>query len=185
MKVSHRRSVAVLLAAAVVIASAASMSRPVYAETTLERLQKAKEEKEKTEDAKEDTENRKDSLEITQNSLLGQLSTLNDELAQISTNLEGIEADITAKESEIAQTEAELEEAIRVQDEQYVNMKLRIKAMYEQGGTDSYIGILFSSESFSEFLNKSDYIDRVQAYDRKMLQNFQDTCKYVAETKVQ
>lgn len=184
MKVSHRRSVAVLLAAAVVIASAASMSRPVYAETTLERLQKAKEEKEKTEDAKEDTENRKDSLEITQNSLLGQLSTLNDELAQISTNLEGIEADITAKESEIAQTEAELEEAIRVQDEQYVNMKLRIKAMYEQGGTDGYLGILFSSASFSEFLNKSDYIDRIHAYDRKMLQQFQDTRKYVEETKV-
>mgnify|MGYP001044988153 FL=1 len=184
MKVSHRRSVAVLLAAAVVIASAASMSRPVYAETTLERLQKAKEEKEKTEDAKEDTENRKDSLEITQNSLLGQLSTLNDELAQISTNLEGIEADITAKESEIAQTEAELEEAIRVQDEQYVNMKLRIKAMYEQGGTDGYLGILFSAASFSEFLNKSDYIDRIHAYDRKMLQQFQDTCKYVEETKV-
>lgn len=184
MKVSHRRSVAVLLAAAVVIASAASMSRPVYAETTLERLQKAKEEKEKTEDAKEDTENRKDSLEITQNSLLGQLSTLNDELAQISTNLEGIEADITAKESEIAQTEAELEEAIRVQDEQYVNMKLRIKAMYEQGGTDGYLGILFSSASFSEFLNKSDYIDRIHAYDRKMLQQFQNTRKYVEETKV-
>lgn len=184
MKVSHRRSVAVLLAAAVVIASAASMSRPVYAETTLERLQKAKEEKEKTEDAKEDTENRKDSLEITQNSLLGQLSTLNDELAQISTNLEGIEADITAKESEIAQTEAELEEAIRIQDEQYVNMKLRIKAMYEQGGTDGYLGILFSSASFSEFLNKSDYIDRIHAYDRKMLQQFQDTRKYVEETKV-
>lgn len=184
MKVSHRRSVAVLLAAAVVIASAASMSRPVYAETTLERLQKAKEEKEKTEDAKEDTENRKDSLEITQNSLLGQLSTLNDELAQISTNLEGIEADITAKESEIAQTEAELEEAIRIQDEQYVNMKLRIKAMYEQGGADGYLGILFSSASFSEFLNKSDYIDRIHAYDRKMLQQFQDTRKYVEETKV-
>jgi len=176
--------VAVLLAAAVVIASAASMSRPVYAETTLERLQKAKEEKEKTEDAKEDTENRKDSLEITQNSLLGQLSTLNDELAQISTNLEGIEADITAKESEIAQTEAELEEAIRIQDEQYVNMKLRIKAMYEQGGADGYLGILFSSASFSEFLNKSDYIDRIHAYDRKMLQQFQDTRKYVEETKV-
>lgn len=184
MKVSHKQSVAVLFAALLAVVSAASVSRPVYAETTLERLQKAKAEKEKTEDAKEDTEDKKESLEITKNSLLGQLSTLNDELAQVSANLEGIEADIAAKELEIEQTEAQLEEAIRVQNEQYENMKLRIKAMYEQGGADSYIGILFSSTSFSDFLNKSDYIDRVHAYDRKMLQKFQDTCKYVEETKV-
>lgn len=185
MKVSYKQSIAVLLAAAIAVVSAGSVSMPVYAETTLERLQKAKEEKEKTEDAMENTEDKMESLEITKNSLLGQLSTLNDELAQISTNLTKIEADIAAKELQIEQTEAQLMEAVRAQDEQYENMKLRIKAMYEQGGTDSYIGILFSSESFSEFLNKSDYIDRVQAYDRKMLQNFQDTCKYVAETKVQ
>ena len=184
MKVSQRRSVAVLLAAMMAVVSAGSVSRPVYAETTLERLQKAKAEKEKTEDAKEDTEDRKESLEITKNSLLGQLSTLNDELAQVSTNLEGIEADIAAKELEIEQTEAQLTEAIRVQDEQYENMKLRIKAMYEQGGTEGYLSILFSSTGFSDFLNKSDYIDRVHAYDRKMLQKFQDTCKYVEETKV-
>lgn len=184
MKVSYKRPMAVLLAVVIAAGAAASVSRPVYAETTLERLQKAKEEKERTEDAKEDTEDRKQSLEITKNSLLGQLSTLNDELAQVSTNLEGIEADITAKEAEIAQTEAALAEAIRVQDEQYENMKLRIKAMYEQGGTDTYIGILFSSTSISDFLNRSDYIDRIHAYDRKMLQKFQETRAYVEQTKV-
>ncbi len=85
MKVSYKRSVAVLLAVVLSAGAAAGVSRPVYAETTLERLQKAKVEKEKTEDAKEDTEDRKESLEITKNSLLGQLSTLNDELAQVST----------------------------------------------------------------------------------------------------
>lgn len=184
MRVSQKQLMALLLAAAVAVGSAGSVSMPVYAETTLERLQKAKAEKEKTEDAKENTEDKKESLEITKNSLLGQLGTLNDELEQISANLEGIEADITAKELEIEQTEAQLEEAVRAQDEQYENMKRRIKSMYEQGGTDGYIGMLFSSGSFSEFLNKSDYIDRVHAYDRRMLQKFQDTCKYVEETKV-
>ncbi|MDE6620945.1 MAG: cell wall hydrolase [Lachnospiraceae bacterium] len=183
MKVPYKRSAAVLLAAVMTVVSAGSVTRPVYAETTLERLQRAKAEKEKTEDAKEDTEDKKQSLEITKNSLLGQLSTLNDELEQVSLNLAGIEDDITAKESEIEQTEAALEEAIRMQDEQYENMKLRIKSMYEGGGTEGYLEILFSSTSFSDFLNKSDYIDRVHAYDRKMLQQFQDTRKYVEETQ--
>ena len=180
MKVSYKRPAAMLLATVVAVVFAGSVSRTVYAETTLERLQKAKAEKEKTEDAKEDTE---ESLEITKNSLLGQLSALNDDLAQVSTNLEAIEADIKQKEADIEQTEAELEEAIRIQDEQYENMKVRIKAMYERGGADSYLGILFSSTSFSDFLNKSDYIDRIHAYDRKMLEQFKNTRKQVEETK--
>lgn len=183
MKVSYKRPAAMLLATVVAVVFAGSVSRTVYAETTLERLQKAKAEKEKTEDAKEDTEDRKESLEITKNSLLGQLSALNDDLAQVSTNLEAIEADIKQKEADIEQTEAELQEAIRIQDEQYENMKVRIKAMYERGGADSYLGILFSSTSFSDFLNKSDYIDRIHAYDRKMLEQFKNTRKQVEETK--
>ena len=183
MKVSYKRPAAMLLATVVAVVFAGSVTRTVYAETTLERLQKAKAEKEKTEDAKEDTEDRKESLEITKNSLLGQLSALNDDLAQVSTNLEAIEADIKQKEADIEQTEAELEEAIRIQDEQYENMKVRIKAMYERGGADSYLGILFSSTSFSDFLNKSDYIDRIHAYDRKMLEQFKNTRKQVEETK--
>lgn len=183
MKSSYKRSVAVLLAAVMAVVTAESVSKPVHAETTLERLQKAKAEKEKTEDAKENTQDRKESLEITKNSLLGQLSSLNDDLAQVSTNLEGIEADIAAKEEEIAQTEAELAEAIRIQDEQYANMKLRIKAMYERGGSVSYINFLFTSRSFADFLNKSDYIDRINQYDQKMLRQFEESRKNVEETK--
>lgn len=183
MKMSYKRPVAWMIAAVLAVMSAASVSRPVHAETTLERLQKAKAEKEKTEDAKENTEDRKASLQITKNSLLGQLSTLNDNLAQISTKLETIEADIVAKESEIMQTEAELEESIRIQDEQYANMKARIKAMYEQGGTNSYLGILFSATDFSDFLNKNDYIDRINQYDQKMFRQFAETRKTVEETK--
>ena len=183
MKSSYKRSVAVLLAAVMAVVTAGSVSQPVHAETTLERLQKAKAEKEKTEDAKENTQDRKESLEITKNSLLGQLSSLNDDLAQVSTNLEGIEADIAAKEEEITQTEAELAEAIRIQDEQYANMKLRIKAMYERGGSVSYINFLFTSKSFADFLNKSDYIDRINQYDQKMLRQFEESRKNVEETK--
>lgn len=183
MKSLYKRPAALLLAVVMAVTAAGGMSRTVYAETTLERLQKAKAEKERTEDAKENTEDRKESLEITKNSLLGQLSTLNDDLAQVSTNLEGIESGITAKEAEIEQTEAELEEAVRRQDEQYESMKLRIKAMYENGGSDGYLSILFSSTSFSDFLNKSDYIDRVNSYDRKMLQQFKESREYVEQTK--
>ena len=56
--------------------------------------------------------------------------------------------------------------------------------MYQRGGSDSYLDILFSSTSFSDFLNKSDYIDRIHAQDRKMLEDFKKMREHVEETKV-
>lgn len=178
-----RRSVALLLAVVMSVIFAGSVSVPAHAETTLEKLQRAKEEKEKTEEARENTEERRDSLKITQNSLLGQLSTLNDDLAQVSTNLESIESDIAAKEVEIANTQAELEEAILVEETQYENMKIRIKAMYENDMNGGYLSLLLSSKSYSDFLNKSDYIEQINQYDQKMLEQYKQSRRMVEETQ--
>lgn len=178
-KPALKRSLAVAMAAVLAITFAAAVPVPVHAETTLERLQRAKEEKEKTEEAKENTEERKDSLQITKNSLLGELSTLNDDLAKVSENLENIEADIAAKETEIMQAEEDLEQAKIVEQEQYENMKLRIKTMYENKESVTYLNFLFASSSFADFLNKSDYIERINQYDRKMLQKYEDSRKEV------
>jgi spore germination cell wall hydrolase CwlJ-like protein len=183
MRTSYKRWIAAFIMLAVGVNAVGGISVPVHAETTLERLQKAKEEKEQTQNAKEDTENQKKNLEITKNSLIGQLSSLNDELAQVSTNLEKIESDITAKQQDIEQTQAQLEEAISIQDAQYENMKLRIKYMYENGGQNSYIAMLFSAESFADFLNRSEYIDRVNSYDQKLLEEFKQTRREVEQTK--
>ena len=168
-----------MLAVVLSASLAGSSSLPVHAETTLERLQRAKEEKEKTEEAKDDTQERKDSLQITKNSLLGELGTLNDNLAEVSANLEKIEADIVTKEAEITQAQADLEQAKIVEQEQYANMKLRIKTMYESGASYGYLNFLFNSESFADFLNKSDYIEQINLYDQKMLRKYEESRKDV------
>lgn len=182
-KSAFKKSVAgamsAVLAVILSVSLAGSSSMSVHAETTLERLQRAKEEKEKTEEAKDNTQERKDSLQITKNSLLGELGTLNDNLAEVSANLEKIEADITAKEEEITQTQADLEQAKIVEQEQYENMKLRIKTMYESGASYGYMNFLFSSGNFTDFLNKSDYIEQINKYDQKMLQKYEESRKDV------
>lgn len=183
MRTAVRRLVAMLLAVTMSVSFAGSISITSHAETTLEKLERAKAEKKKTEEAKQNTEGKKDSLKITQNSLLGKLSTLNDDLAQVSTNLEIIEGNISDKESEIVQTKADLEEAILEEETQYQNMKLRIKAMYERGDNGDYFSFLFLSKSFSDFLNKSEYIEKINRYDRKMLLEYEQTRKKVEETK--
>lgn len=182
-KSAFKKSVAgamsAVLAVILSVSLAGSSSMPVHAETTLERLQRAKEEKEKTEEAKDNTQERKDSLQITRNSLLGELGALNDDLAQVSANLEKIEADITAKEEEIVQAQADLEQAKIVEQEQYENMKLRIKTMYESGASYGYMNFLFSSGNFTDFLNKSDYIEQINNYDQKMLRKYEESRKDV------
>lgn len=178
-KKSVARAMSAVLAVVLSASLAGSSSLPVHAETTLERLQRAKEEKEKTEEAKDDTQERKDSLQITKNSLLGELGTLNDNLAEVSANLEKIEADIVTKEAEITQAQADLEQAKIVEQEQYANMKLRIKTMYESGASYGYLNFLFNSESFADFLNKSDYIEQINLYDQKMLRKYEESRKDV------
>lgn len=180
---SVARAMSTVLAVVLSAALAGSSSMPVHAETTLERLQRAKEEKEKTEDAKEDTEERKASLQITQNSLLGELSTLNDDLAEVSANLEKIEADIAAKETEIVQAQEALEQAKIVEQQQYENMKLRIKTMYESGASYNYLNFLFTSQNFADFLNKTDYVEQMNQYDQKMFQQYKESRQEVERTQ--
>ncbi len=184
MKAACKRLTALLVTTAVLaVAIADAFPLCARAETTLERLQRAKEEKEKTEEARENTQGHRDSLKIAQDSLLGKLSGLNDDLAEVSTNLELIESDIADKESEITATQAELEQAVATEKAQYENMKLRIKSMYERNIDGGYLSILLSSKSFSDFLNKSEYIEQINAYDRKMLSQYEESRKKVEETQ--
>lgn len=184
-KKSVTGAVSAVLAVVLAATLAGSSAIPVHAETTLERLQRAKEEKEKTEEAKDNTQERKDSLQISKNSLLGELSTLNDDLAAVSTKLEGIEADIVTKEAEIMQAQADLEQAKIVEQQQYENMKLRIKAMYESGAGYGYVNVLFNANSFADFLNRSDYVEQINKYDQKMLRKYEESRKDVEQKEAQ
>lgn len=182
MKSTIKQVLTVLMFLVMVITISTKASYQVQAETTLEKLQKAQEEKKKTETAMGNQKDEKKSLEITQNSLIGELGLLNDELMQIGDNLEKLESDIDDKEAEISNTQLQLEEAIRVEDEQYTAMKERIRFLYENGES-TYLELIFSSKSLGEFLNKSEYIESINAYDRKMLKKYRETKELVAQTK--
>lgn len=105
----------------------------------------------------------------------------------LSTQLEGIlteaaelEQKITDKEEELAQKEDELIEAQIDENNQYEDMKKRIKYMYENGNAE-FLEILFQSETLSDFLNNAEYISTISEYDRDMLVEFQEIVKSVEE----
>lgn len=105
---------------------------------------------------------------------------MNTELSQVSNNLSELEAKITDKEAEIealdqdiAQVQEELQTAIALKDEQYESMKQQIKFIYEKSDY-LYLELFFSAGSFSDFLNKNNYIEQLSSYEEKVLQDYKD-----------
>jgi murein DD-endopeptidase MepM/ murein hydrolase activator NlpD len=121
-------------------------------------------------------------LESTKKDLSNYISTLDNQLAEINAKIAELEALIAEKEAEITVTQAALDEAERVEAEQYAAMKSRVKFMYEQGDA-LYLELFFDARSFSDLLNKAEYIEQISEYDRNMLDEYQTTVDTVQAMK--
>ena len=110
-------------------------------------------------------------LESSKNDLENYIQQLDSDLADINDRIDRLTNLISDKEFEIQTTEAELEEAKAVQENQYNAMKKRIKFVYEHGEA-SKAEMLLSSKSFVDFLNKAEFITRMSAYDKRMLDSY-------------
>lgn len=113
-------------------------------------------------------------LESTKSNLKDYVTQLDSSLKTIEEKLEELNALIEKKEEEIKKTQEELDNQKKIEEKQYASMKYRIKLMYERGDS-AYLDMLLQAKSFGEFLNKTDYILQISAYDRKMLTEYQET----------
>ena len=157
----------------------------VYAtEATRKKLQEAENEKKETEENLDETKEELNNLNEQKNSLQGQLHTLNEQLQEVSDNIAELERQIDEKKREIEHTKEELADAEATEAWQYECMKKRIQFIYE---TQDYVmmEMLFASARFSDFLNLSDYIEQLSAYDRKKLEEYTATKEMIEEVKAQ
>lgn len=106
--------------------------------------------------------------------------SLSTQLDSILADIEEMEKKITDKEEEIDLKEEELIQAQIDENDQYEDMKKRIKYMYENGNTQ-FFQILIESKSLSDFLSNAEYISSISEYDRDMLVQFQEIVKTVKE----
>lgn len=143
---------------------------PVFATTTSEKIQQAEELKKQTEEQKEAVEQKKDALEDEKDQLQNYLSQLNENLEEISDNLANLEGQVATKEAQIEATNLALEEARQQERDQYALMKKRVKYVYEKGES-SLLEAFLTASSYSDFLNKAEYVSRVEEYDQKMLES--------------
>ena len=145
-----------------------------------EKIRIAKEEEKKAAAAKAASEEAKQGMEQKNRSLRNVLADLDAELAEVSANLAQLEVDIITKEHEMDQAELELAEAIAIKDKQYADMKTRVIYLYERNDA-AYLELLFTAESFSEFLNYADYIEQLAQYDQMKLEEFVAIQRLVTE----
>lgn len=156
----------------------------VCAKTTSEKLQDAQKEKQEAENKLSETTGKLSNLKDSKAQLQSHLSNLNDELEEVSDKLSQLEKQVADKKQEIKDKTAELETAIEEENTQYALMKTRIRFVYEKG-EKSYAELFMSSTDFGAFLNRAEYIEKVNEYDQKMLQRLQEMKEATKEKKQQ
>ena len=123
-----------------------------------------------------------DSLKGSKEDIQSEVEKLDKQLNEISGKVKELESRLSKKPQEIADTESALNKAKEQEKKQYRNMKKRIQFMYENGQT-SYVEMLLSADSFTDFLNAVEYITQISQYDRKMLKEYQNMQVTIADTQ--
>ena len=110
------------------------------------------------------------------------IQSVDKKLTNLATEMYKTNQKLSKTEGKISKTQKELDNAQVSINEQYEDMKLRIKYMYETGDTQM-IGQIFSSQSITDFLNKAEYITELSQYDRDMLNKMKKTKEKIASAK--
>lgn len=122
------------------------------------------------------------SLEQKKSQAEAQADSVNRELVDLLVDYDALQGDIKTQGERIDQAESDLKDAEAKEKQQYEDMKLRIKYMYEEGD-ETFFAALISAKSFSDLINKAEYVQKVHDYDRKMLDEYVETKNQVADLK--
>ena len=157
-----KKRLAVLALAAAFMVSSVS----VFAETTQERLNAAKQAQYQTAGQLQTTQDRIAVLESKKGETEAYLKELNDQMTSLSAEIDDLQKQYAEKQKELDTIGVELGKARIEEEEQRKNMKLRIQYMYENSEQNGLLESLFSAESFSDFLNRADNIKNISDYDK-------------------
>ena len=131
----------------------------------------AKDKKTALEKKKDDMENTIAKLELKKNSIVEYIGELDKKLASIEDSIEELDYKITTTQINLDKTKVELQKAEAEEAKQYDTMKARIQSMYVNGNSQ-YLQIVLSSESISDFLNRSEYVKQISNYDKNMFDEY-------------
>lgn len=122
-----------------------------------------------------------------QDLLQEEIDDLNAEIINTMTSIGMLEDQIAEKKQEIEDkqaqieaTEAEYEAALKREEDQRASMVVQTRLIYENSEY-SYLNVLLKGGRIGDILNSMDYIEKVYAYNQKMLKDYIETKELVLE----
>ena len=154
--------------AIVVVCAVALAAIPPVSNVSATSMQEAQDSKNEAEGNKKDAQNVLDGLQERQNQLISDVEVLDKQVSDIQTKITAKEEEEDQLNTEIDDTKEKLAAAQVEEDNQYAALMKRIQYLYENGEVE-YIDTLMSSASFTDMLNKSEYVEQISSYDQKQL----------------
>lgn len=110
-------------------------------------------------------------LETQKSDMESQAADVQQQLVDLLVSYDALQLDMENQEKRIHQSEEDLSDAQEQEKAQYAAMKKRIRYMYETGDA-SFLETLVTADSFTDLINKAEYIQNVHTYDRKQLDEY-------------
>lgn len=136
-------------------------------------LSEAEQERQRLQERQEEIDGELEELSQDQSDLLGAMEKLDKKLEKVELRIEEIDGEIEDTDKELEEVTTALTSTQEKKEAQYAVMKERIQYMYENS-QDEYLEILLSSKDFSQFFNRMEYINKINAYDNEMFESFKE-----------
>lgn len=121
-------------------------------------------------------------LKIKTEDLQNEINKLLKELDKVANEKAKTEREIDAKEEELIQTGKELDAAIARVNERDELIQMRMRHMYTNGSV-SYLDVLFSATSFTDFLDRFDALQTILSSDKQILEEHKKDQELVEQKK--
>lgn len=127
-------------------------------------------------------EEKQANLENQKAAVEGEVNDLQTQLNTLMIKMNELEGQLIVKGQELVQAKQDLAVAEDKKQQQYEDMKLRIKYMYEEGDVSALERVM-SSGSMAEALKQGEYVEQVHSYDRNKLEEYAQTVTEVEDLK--
>ena len=145
-------------------------------------LGEAEKEKRKLEDRRDEVQEELANLELEKTNVMESIEKMDKKMDKVDEKLKEVNRNLEVVTEELELVSAELVTAEEQEVSQYETMKKRIKYMYENS-SNGYLDLIFSGNSISDVLNRMEYVNKITAYDNKMLESYKATRLEVLEKK--
>ncbi|MDO4744373.1 MAG: peptidoglycan DD-metalloendopeptidase family protein [Clostridia bacterium] len=146
-----------------------------YAETTQQKINKA-------EASKKDAQQKLNDANTKKVKTLAEKERLEKEAGELQVKIEALDKTIAETKADLAVEEEKLAVATEKANEKYDVFQERFRVMCEQGDV-SYIEMLLSAKSFSDFVDKAEIMKEISRYDKAVFDEMDEARQQIEKSR--